>query len=128
LSINTADKIFILVGIVDVVAIFVWLGIALYVAYNKMDMMLGHLKNCSAVTMRTPFKNGGPGGRLFLLGAIIGLMTMPHIYLRHGVANAEDLQNFPPDLKRKLIILQTVGWALMLVMIGMAVVLKLGLV
>lgn len=33
-------------------------------------------------------------GRLFLLGAIMGVMTMPNLYLRDGGADAKDLKDF----------------------------------
>jgi hypothetical protein len=121
MSLSTAEKIFLCVALIDFGGIFVWIGIALYLAYTKMDLMLAHLKSCPAVTIRAPFKNGGPGGRLFVLGAIMGLMTVPRLYLRDGGASAEDLKNFPADLKRKIIILHRTGWVLLLVMCGLGV-------
>ena len=78
--------------------------------------------------IRAPFKNGGPGGRLFVLGAIMGLMTVPRLYLRDGGASAEDLKNFPADLKRKLIVLHWAGGMFLLVMCGMVAVDKFVLV
>jgi hypothetical protein len=56
----------------------------------------------------------------------MGLMTTPRLYLRDGGASAEDLKNFPADLKRKLIILHRTGWVLLLVMCGLAAVAKFG--
>jgi hypothetical protein len=82
MSVSTADKIFLCVGLIDFGGMFVWIGIALHLAYTKMDLMLAHLKNCPAVMIRAPFKNGGPSGRLFVQGAIMGLMTTPRLYLR----------------------------------------------
>jgi hypothetical protein len=125
-SLSATNDIIFYVVLVDFGGIVGWLGIALYIAYFKVDLMLNHLKNCPVVMIRAPFKNGGPGGRLFLLGAIIGLMTMPRFHIRHGGASAEDLKNFPKDLKLKLIILQRMGWLLMLVMCGTATAIKLG--
>jgi hypothetical protein len=121
MSVSTADKVFLCVGLIDFGGIFVWIGIALHLAYTKMDLMLAHLKNCPAVMIRAPFKNGGPSGRLFVQGAIMGLMTTPRLYLRDGGASAEDLKNFPADLKRKIIILHRTGWVLLLVMCGLGV-------
>ena len=77
MSLGTADKIMLCVGLIGFGGVFLWIGIALHLAYTKMDLMLDHLKSCPAVTIRAPFKNGGPGGRLFVLGAIMGLMTVP---------------------------------------------------
>ena len=121
MSVSTADKIFLCISLSGFGGIFVWIGIALHLSYTKMDLMLAHLKNCPAVMIRAPFKDGGPSGRLFVQGAIMGLMTTPRLYLRDGGASAEDLKNFPADLKRKLIILHRTGWVLLLVMCGIGV-------
>ncbi|MNN91743.1 hypothetical protein D3C81_2098970 [compost metagenome] len=55
-------------------------------------------------------------------------MTTPQLYLRDGGANAEDLKNFPADLKRKLIVLQWTGWGLLLIMFGLFATIKLELI
>ena len=128
MSLGTADKIMLWVGLIGFGGVFIFLGIALHLAYTKMDMMLDHLKNCPAVMIRAPFKNGGPGGRLFVLGAIMGLMTVPRLYLRDGGASAEDLKGFPSDLKRKLIVLHWGGCVPLLVLFGMVAVVEFGLV
>jgi len=127
-SLNTADKIILCIGLIDFAGVFIWLGMALHLAYTKMDLMLGHLKNCPAITIRAFLINTGPWGRLVVLGTITGLMITPRIYLRDGGASAEDLKNFPADLKRKLIILHWVAWILILVMFGMVGVVEFGLV
>ncbi|MDY7563567.1 hypothetical protein QN400_00870 [Pseudomonas sp. RTC3] len=128
MSVSTADKVFLCVSLSGFAGVFVFLGIALHLAYTKMDMMLDHLKNCPAVMIRAPFKNGGPAGRLFVLGAIMGLMTVPRLYLRDGGASAEDLKSFPADLKRKLIVLHWGGCVPLLVLFGMVAVVEFGLV
>ncbi|MFW0758159.1 hypothetical protein ACN1C3_26135 [Pseudomonas sp. H11T01] len=122
MSLVTADKIFLCVGLIDFGGLFVLLGIALHLAYTKTDVMLNHLKNCPAVMIRAPFKNGGPWGRLFLLGAIMGVVTTPRIYLRDEGASTEDLKSFPAHLKRKLVVLQWADWGLLFVMCGLATV------
>jgi len=119
MSVSTAEKIFLCVSLIDFGGIFVSLGIALHLAYTKMDLMLDHLKNCPAVMIRAPFKDGGPSGRLFVQGAIMGLMTTPRLYLRDGGASAEDLKNFPADLKRKLIVLHWSTGFFLLVLFGL---------
>lgn len=92
MSLNTPDKIFLCVGLIDFGGIFVWLGVTLHLAYTKMDLMLNHLKNGPAVMIRTTFKNGGLGGKLFLLSATMGVMTTPNIYLRDGGASTLQLK------------------------------------
>lgn len=128
MSANTGNTIFLVIGLIDFVGAFISIGISLHLAYTKMDVMLNHLQNCPAVMIRAPFRNGGPWGNMFLLGAIMGVMTTPRLYLRDGGACAEDLENFPADLKRKLVILQWTDWGLLLVMFGLAAVAELELV
>jgi hypothetical protein len=128
MSLNTADKIFLCVALIDFGGMFVWIGIALHLAYTKMDLMLAHLKNCPAVMIRVFLINTGPWGRLHVFGLIMGLMVMPHFFLRDGGVSAEDLKNFPVDLKRKLVILQWASWVLLLVMCGIAAVAEFDLV
>ena len=128
MSISTADKIFLCVGLIDFVGIFIIIGISLHLAYTKMDVMLNHLQNCPAVMIRAPLRNGGPWGNMFLLGAIMGVMTTPRLYLRDGGASAEYLKNFPAVLRRKLIVLQWTGWGFLLVMFGLVAAAELELV
>jgi len=126
MSVSAADKIFLCVGVIGFGGIFVWIGVALHLAYTKMDVMLSQLKNCPAVMVRISFNSAGPWGRLFVQGAIMGLMTTPSLYLRHGGACPEDLENFPVDLKRKLVTLHWAGWVLLLIMCGLAIYAKFG--
>ena len=128
MSLTTADKIFLCVGLIDIGGLLVWLGVALHIAYTKTDIMLIHLKNSPAVTIRAPFKSGGPWGKLFLLGGIMGAVTTPGIYLRDGGVNIEEIKSFPTHLKRKLVILQWASWVLLLVMCGIAAVAEFDLV
>ena len=128
MSLNTANKIFLCVGLIDLVGLLVWLGVALHIAYTKTDIMLIHLKNSPALTIRAPFKSGGPWGKLFLLGGIMGAVTTPGIYLRDGGVNIEEIKSFPTHLKRKLVILQWASWILLLVMCGIAAVAEFGLI
>lgn len=128
MSAITADKVFLVIGLIYFAGAFISIGIALHLAYTKMDLMLNHLKNCPVVMIRAPFRNGGPWGNMLLLGAIMGVMTTPRLYLRDGGACSDDLMNFPADLKRKLVILQWTGWGLLLVMFGLAAAIELQLV
>jgi len=121
MSLSTAEKIFLCVALIDFGGIFVWIGIALYLAYTKMDLMLAHLKNSPTVMIRAFLINAGPWGRLHVFGLIMGLMVTPRLFLRDGGVSAEDLKNFPAALKHKLVVMQWVSWALLLVMCGIGV-------
>jgi len=128
MSVSTADKIFLCISLSGFGGIFVWIGIALHLAYTKMDLMLDHLKNSPAIMIRVFLIDTGPWGRLHVFGLIMGLMVMPHFFLRDGGASAEDLKNFPAKLKRKLIILQWTSWIILLVMFGLFAVDEFGLI
>ncbi|MDF3195262.1 hypothetical protein [Pseudomonas sp. 1928-m] len=113
MSWSALDTAFLAVALIDLAGLLAFLAMGLYLAYAKLDLMLEHLINCPAVLARAHLKNGGPAGRLFVLGGIIGVVTRPAIYLRDGGAIQEDLDNFPADLKRLLVVYQTVGWVLL---------------
>ncbi|WP_397450606.1 hypothetical protein [Pseudomonas sp. NA-150] len=114
----TADTIFLCIAIIDFGGIFICIGIGLYLAYAKMEMMLSHLKNCPAIMIRVFLIYTGPWGRLYVLGLIMGLMVIPGGFLRDGGASAEDLKNFPASLKYKLAFLLKTIWGLLVVMCG----------
>lgn len=128
MSLSAAHKIFLSISIIGFGGLLIFLGVALHLAYTKMDMMLGHLKNCPSIMVRAPFKNGGPWGKLFVLGAIMGVMTMPNFYLRDGGADAKDLQSFPRGLKHKLILLHWAGIIFIILLLGLFAVDTLGFV
>lgn len=89
-----------------IVCMFIWIGVALYMAYTKMDVVLGCLKNSSSVMSMASLRHGGPWGKLLLVGGVSGFVTFPGFYLKRGSINAEDVNNFPAPLRRKLVALQ----------------------
>lgn len=106
---NTAESFFgYLCGAV-ILGVFSWIGIALRIAYTKMDLMLRHLKNSSVVTHLTQLRKGGPWGKLLLVGSISGIVTFPGFYVKRGRVCLDDLSTFPILLKRKLVVLQWGG-------------------
>lgn len=126
MSVSVAQKLFLCIGITGFGGLLIFLGVALHLAYAKMDVMLDHLKNCPAIMVRAPFKNGGAWGRLFVLGAVMGVMTMPNFYLRDGGADAKDLEGFPGGLRRKLIVLHWGGVACIALLLALFAVNALG--
>lgn len=115
-------------GLVDLGGLFLWISVSLYMAYTKMDLMLEHLKNCSAIMARAPLRHGGPLGKVLLIGGISGIVTFPSFYLKNGGMSIDDLNNFPVALKRKLAILQWSVIVLLLLMLILGAVLQLELV
>lgn len=109
MSITNTEKTFPCFSLTGFGGGIVFLGVSLYYAYAKIDLMLEHLKHCSAVTVRIPLRKGDPCSRIFLLGGIISVFITPNILLREGGANSEDLKNFPASLRRRLIMLHWSG-------------------
>lgn len=109
MSLSIADKIFLCGGLIGFGGVFVYLGVALYIAYTKMDMMLAHFKNSPFIMIRAPMKDGGPWGRLFVLGGIVSVIQTPGLYIPDGGACPEDIDKFPKKLKARLITLHRVG-------------------
>lgn len=106
MTVNLADQVFLVLGLSIFGGAFFCICISLHVAYTKMDLMLEHLKNCSIVRTHSPLKYGGPWGKLMLIGWIAGLFTFPEYYLKRGEASAEDLNDFPKHLRKKLVMLK----------------------
>ncbi|WP_392888060.1 hypothetical protein ACF6ZU_25275 [Pseudomonas migulae] len=105
------------------IAMFIWIVVMLHAAYTKMDFILEHLKNSSAIRTRVPLRHSGPWGKLMLIGGISGIITFPGFYLKRGELSSDDLKFFPNPLKRKLIIMHWSALGLMaaltlLVLIG----------
>lgn len=128
MSLNTAEKIYLTIGLIDFGGAFIFIGTALYLAYTKMDFMLDHLKNCRAVINRRDLRNEGPRANLVLMGEIMSALALPRLSLRNGGANEDDLRNFPPGLRRILVTLYWLGWTFLIVMAGLAAVAELELV
>jgi len=96
-------------------------------AYTKMELMLEHLKNCSIVRTHAPLKYGGPWGKLMLIGWIAGVFAFPEYYLKRGQASLNDLNNFPANLRKKLVMLKWASLVLFAAMIILFIFRKSGL-
>jgi hypothetical protein len=101
----------------------IWIGIALYIARIKMDLILEHLKNSSAGTRLSALKHGGTWGKLLLVGGAAGLVTFSNFYVRRGTLSAEDVKSFPSSLKQRLVLMQ---WSAIALLSAMVVLVALG--
>ncbi|NUU38885.1 hypothetical protein [Pseudomonas sp. C2B4] len=122
MNVDTVDLLIAYIGLIYFAAALVWITAALHMAYTKMDMMLDLYKNCKAIMVRAPLRHCGPWGKLMLIGGISGIVTFPNFYLKRGELSLEDLKNTPPNLRRRLAILQWSVWGLLLVMSGFATI------
>ena len=120
---NSAELIVGYLGVIVIVSLLICLAIVLHTAYTQIDLILGCLKNCTAIKVRSPLKHGGPWGRLLLIGGISGVLTFPGPYLKRGELCPEDLKNFPIMLKRKLVVMQ---WCIIILMISIVLLALVG--
>lgn len=127
MNLSLVDKIYVTVLLLDLAGIFIVLGACLHMAYTQMDLMLDHLKNSKAVTMRAPLRHFGVWGNLLLVGGISGLVTFPKLHIRIGLLNEEDLRSLPTFIKRKLAVLQWSLIILVFTMLTLSAILELGL-
>lgn len=103
---------------VVIVALFICIGITLYLGYFQGEQMCEHFKNSSSIITSATHKHSGPYGKMQLVGGISFVLTFPRFFLKHGIVNAKDIENLPINLRRKLIALQ---WCFIAVFISMAV-------
>ena len=127
-AISAGEKVFLTVGLLNTLGVFIHVGISCYFAYNKMGVMLSHLTNCPAVTRRVPSLQLGLLGRMYVFVAITAVLAMPRRLVRMGSANAEDIESFPLGLKRKIIMLYWSCLVLTLIMLALSLVVELELI
>ena len=88
-----------------ILGMWIWIAVALHMAYTKMDWLLDLLKDSSAIRDRAFLNSGGPWGRLLLIGGVSGIVTFPGFYLKRGGIRNEDLERLPRPIKKKLVAL-----------------------
>ena len=127
MTVSVADQVFLVLGLSIFGGAVFCIGLSLHMAYTKMELMLGHLKNCSIVRTHAPLKYGGPWGKLMLIGWIAGVFAFPEYYLKRGQASLNDLNNFPANLRKKLVMLKWASLVLFAAMIILFIFRKSGL-
>ena len=89
---------------------------SLYLIRHHLDAMMEALKNSRFIYLWGPaWRSRGCFGGFVLLSKIAGMMLFPNAYIRIGDVDPVDVKNFPPYLKRLLIIdktlmVVTLGW------------------
>lgn len=88
----------ILVGILNIVY-------GLYLGHRHLDAMMESLKNSRFIYIWGPgWRSQGWFGGFVLISTIAGMVVWPKAYIRYGKVASEDIENFPPHLKRHLVI------------------------
>ena len=127
MTVSVADQVFLVLGLSIFGGAVFCIGLSLHMAYTKMELMLEHLKNCSIVRTHAPLKYGGPWGKLMLIGWIAGVFAFPEYYLKRGQASLNDLNDFPANLRKKLVMLKWASLVLFAAMIILFIFRKSGL-
>jgi hypothetical protein len=128
MSLNTIDKVFLTVGLIDFGGAVICIGVALHMAYTKMDVLLDCFKTSPAVRSLAALRHGGPWGRLLVVSGISGFVTFSGFYIKRGTISAEDINNLPPQIRNRLVVFQWCAIGLLVVMVGVGVVAQSGLV
>ncbi|UVL55553.1 hypothetical protein [Pseudomonas sp. B21-035] len=83
-------------------------GVAMetYIARSRdFDLVIASLPNSVWLKQQIPFWGTTRlKSRCYLLSTICGAMLYPKLSIRLGMMDAEDLRNFPPRLRRRLLI------------------------
>jgi len=77
----------------------------LYLSRRHLDAMMEALKNSRYIFIWGPgWRGQGWFGGFVLITKIAGMVVRPRAYIRLGDVNPIDIENFPPHLKRLLMI------------------------
>ncbi|PTR26982.1 hypothetical protein C8K63_103236 [Pseudomonas sp. GV085] len=116
MNISVADALFLASGLIVFGGALVVFGVALHLGYTKGDALSEHFQNSSPLITVSARIDAGLRGKTRLVYSISSVVTFPQFFLKHGMVTAEDLDNFPHDLRQKLVVLQ---WTLLGVLSGM---------
>lgn len=82
---------------------FIMIGAHLYWIRTHLNEALAHLKNSPIVNQQRAFLYFGIWGKMALLGGIAGFLTYSGYFIKRGLLDADEVNNFPEPLKKKLI-------------------------
>lgn len=122
---STADKLFLAVGLIDFGGLIACIGFTLYLAYTKIEVLLGCFQNSPAVLSLAHLRSSGPWGRLMVVGGISGFVTFSDFYIKRGRISVDDIKNLPLLLRQRLIVLQWSAIILLLIMFSLAVLIEM---
>lgn len=100
---NLFHMVVLMVGLLLFLGVFATRGYGLYLAYAKGDLIERHLKNCSSYLVHPPYLPSGLRGKITRMGSIAGIFLYARFFIRKGVVSQQDIDNFPADLRRKIL-------------------------
>lgn len=79
-----------------------------YLSWRHLDAIMGALKSCRFIYIWGPaWRSRGWIGGFVLIAVIAGIVVWPKADIRYGRLDSADIENFPPRLKRLLVIYVT---------------------
>ncbi|WP_139834946.1 hypothetical protein [Pseudomonas sp. B35(2017)] len=93
----------VIMAIVSFIGLLSVNGILLYVAKEKLELILNSFERSSITPSLLMLWQSGLGGRIYMLGEIFGILKNPSRYISQGKVSARDVKSFPPKLKRVLL-------------------------
>lgn len=88
-----------------ILGLFIVEGIALYWEMTLKQELLSYFSNSPGILTKATSKRDSLILKLMFIGAIAGAVAQPAGYIKRGELSADDLQNLPLSLKRKLVIM-----------------------
>ncbi|OLF52968.1 hypothetical protein [Pseudomonas chlororaphis] len=99
------------------IGMFAMMGVYLYWGYTRIGEMLGYVKNCQMITGNRFYLHMGAWGRIMMVGVVAGYLAFPGFFIRRGLLDADEINNFPQPLKRRLIISHYLMGGLLVVLV-----------
>ncbi|MGF6394851.1 hypothetical protein [Pseudomonas plecoglossicida] len=85
-----------------------------YIANKYTEFFESFLPNCKYITdNKKIYRHAGLPGKLIRTGSISLLLAIPRVFVWRGLAEAEEVKNFPPQERRTLLCLLTLHMALL---------------
>jgi hypothetical protein len=101
---SLSDRVGLGVGLLIFLGMLVCIGYGFYLERYKKEDLAFHLRNCHPDLIRSHFRYGGIKSRMLWVCMVAGIFLFPRFNVRIGVANKDDLDNFPKNLKFKLLV------------------------
>lgn len=126
---SQVEFVLVLLGGAVLLMIFIWMGVALYLGYAKIDVIMSHLENSSSATALTYYRSLGAWGRVYFISRVAEIVAFPSDFIKRGSLSVEDLNGLPVSLRNTLVIWRwgvLVLFALLLLLGGVSEVIDWG--
>lgn len=111
---NPLYTLFAILCAISLIVTFLMLCTFLYIGYKYLDVIVENLKNCIIVEQRKFLLRMGIWGRVVFVGSVAGFLAFPNYLTKKGALSAEDVNEFPRDLKKMLVALHHINWMVLL--------------